>query len=107
MTIRRLLGFSLLLAFLLLACTDSGDDAWTVDAPPGRTHGLFTEGCLTDESCWDCGIADLPAGTKLEPGPRGCQQTEWDPSYVYCHVQVVSGDYEGEWGWVNQKFINK
>lgn len=107
MRISWLLGLSLLLSFLLLACTDSGDDVWTIDAPAGRGHGLWTDDCFTDESCDDCLIAELLAGTELEPGPRGCQQSDWDPTYTYCDVKVVSGEHAGQSGWVNEKFIDK
>ena len=85
----------------------SGEKIWTIDAPAGWSHGLFTDDCLTDESCPDCVIGDLAASTQLKPAWKGCQTAAWDAGYRFCHVRVLSGDYEGEYGWVNEDFIDK
>lgn len=89
---------------------------WTLEAPGGLTHALFTEDALIDESCLDCVLGDLPGGTKLSPAEGGCQQASWDTGdpeihpggpYIYCHVLVLDGDLAGTFGWVNQNFIAK
>lgn len=79
---------------------------WTLEAPIG-THALFGEDALTDESCVDCPAYDLVDGTQLTPLEGGCQQATWDPSYIYCHVRVLDGEYAGYEGWVNEEFIRK
>ena len=81
---------------------------WTLNAPAGRSHGLWTEDALTSEdSCPGCLLGELLSGTKLRPAWRGCLTSTWDASYRYCHVQVLSGDLEGQYGWVNEDFIRK
>lgn len=82
-------------------------EVWTLIAPEGRGHALFTEDCLTDESCPDCLLGELPAGTRMEPAGGGCHVTTWDASYSYCNVLVLDGELAGTYGWVNEKFIQK
>jgi len=110
-----LLAIALFLS-LTLACTGSSANSeeeerssgfWSLIAPEGFSHALFSEDCLTDEQCWDCALADLEGGTKLRPLSGGCQRTTWDRSYIYCEVQVVGGDLHGATGWVNEKFMDK
>jgi len=80
---------------------------WVLEVPHSATQGLWTVDVLTDEQCWDCSMGDLESGILLRPGPGGCQASEWDPTYVYCNVEVLSGDLAGQWGWVNETHIAK
>lgn len=85
-----------------------GDVTWTLEAPAGRSHGLWTEDALTSEnSCPGCLIGELKSGTKLRPVWPECKTSSWDSSYRYCHVLVLSGVLEGEFGWVNEDFVRK
>ena len=109
---------------LTLACTGSAeqtdeaenvdqakqsDGLWTLVVPEGFVQTLFTEEMLTDddEQCWECILGDLERGIRLKPLSGGCQRPTWDQSFVFCEVQVMSGDLTGTIGWVNQKFIEK
>lgn len=81
------------------------DIIWVVDLPEGFVANLFTDEALTNESCWDCVIGDLQPGTELAPRWEGCQRAEWDASYTYCHVKVLTGDLAGKLGWVNANHV--
>ena len=80
---------------------------WTLTVPSGGTQGLWTEEALQDESCWDCIIGDLTRGTTFTPLSPGCRRAEWDESFSYCHVRVLSGELADRDGWVNEQFIEK
>jgi len=113
---KRLVVLAMVPGLLLMGCGQGGTEppsltpttiVWILQAPKGREHGLWTKEALTDESCANCLLGGLPAGTKLAPANEGCLQAAWDTSYVYCHVQVLDGDLAGSYGWVNQEFIKR
>lgn len=84
----------------------TGEEVWTVNGPASRSEGLFADEFLTDPECLDCLIGELPGGTKLKPAWQGCK-TSQPYSISYCHVQVLSGTYKGEYGWVNENVVDK
>jgi hypothetical protein len=125
-----------ILALLFLACdgAETSTEQPETTAPPEATappeptatataehlwtskgdHGLWPKDCLEDDTSPLCvTIAELTDGTLIRPGPEGCVLATWaegweDPdSWTYCHVQVASGDFEGEWGWVSEPLIQK
>jgi hypothetical protein len=82
---------------------------WEIEAEEGASQALFTRDVLTRESCEDCVVGPLQPATILRPMPDGCEQAAWDPGseWTYCHVEVLTGDLAGEYGWVNASHVGK
>lgn len=90
-------------------------EVWMIKGATSRSHGLWSEECLTDEFGAKL-ITQLHGGTRITPAGQGCHRAEWDTGdpaihpggpYVYCHVRVLDGRSEGEIGWVKEDFIDK
>ncbi len=90
-------------------------EVWSIDCPYHRSHGLWSDKCLTDEFDAEL-IAELSGGTGVAPAGQGCHRAQWDTGnpdihpggpYIYCHVRVLDGPSEGKIGWVKEDFIEK
>lgn len=97
-----------ILGLALVACRGSEKEkTWTVRLPTGLSFALSTEARLSERYCTDCVVGYLTVGTKILPTGLGCRTAEWDEDRLFCHVQVLSGEYEGRLGWLDDDLIER